>query len=519
MVAADDGPSPTHPHPSSGSRDGEGGADGGSMHGGKQSSESARALPLTHLLGAAAWTEPGAGSRLPLPPTWLITETLQLPDQPRPAAWTHSQGAVQDREQLLAATSNHSQSGMLDRRIPTASPCNPVGLALGLAAGLQVLGSRYFTTCCPAGPAANLQAALQAAYLYDSAELVRAAKDARRGFAPPPRRPKASVSRASSRRARGMGRGAAGALSTVEEAASEEERDDQGEKQEGEDEGDGGGQWRDLWVRWSLAVLTACWGLGWYPGCSSPVSASPAVENQQQQASVQLATSNEGQMQSGEQQEDKCDRPRPTSAPAWRLGPTWCSAALSERLVEQFGALSFGDPLFAAHIAALLMYGVAPALLRSLWSTLGQDFALHLLPRPCACLGQMEQYIGGDDTPLVDPMYAELLVRSVVAGEVDKALAVGSVSAHIASCTIVRFACYGSSASAPADAVRPSRDRRSLALCRSLVQDLTPPVLMQLLTLAHVGGVSKHVSLTALYSACAGDAQLWRKLSAISPPP
>lgn len=144
----------------------------------------------------------------------------------------------------------------------------------------------------------------------------------------------------------------------------------------------------------------------------------------------------------------------------------WCSPGLAEKLGEQFGATSFGDPLFAAHLALLLLPGTRPAVLRLLWNALAQDRSLHLLPRTEACLGTASQYLppygtcgasasattspATSTTPSAAPTALSsssapatsaapgpssdvlgMMLRSLAAGDLDKAWDMGSVSAGV----------------------------------------------------------------------------------------
>lgn len=84
------------------------------------------------------------GSRLPPPPTWLLSETLALPPPPKKPA-----------------------PG------PCPPPAHPVAACLLLACGLEASGSVFMGGAVLGGAGAKLAAAMQLAYLHDAMELTR----------------------------------------------------------------------------------------------------------------------------------------------------------------------------------------------------------------------------------------------------------------------------------------------------------------------------------------------------------
>lgn len=229
----------------------------------------------------------GAGSRLPAPPVWLMSEALLLPAHP-----------------------TQSSRGSQQRSAPTAGPApmHPAAGALALACALEAAGSRYMARCGSGGR--KLACALQAAFLFNAAELVEMQRSAAAG--------------AGSRGSHRNGHGAMGAHG----------------EEEGEEEEAGAGAWWEPLARWALAALSQRYGLHGQPGS------------------------------------------------AWSPQPAgWCSAGLAEKLAEQFGNTSFGDPLLGLLLASLLTPGGTPlATQRALWGALvqvgrgkGLSSQLHLI--------------------------------------------------------------------------------------------------------------------------------------------
>lgn len=71
-----------------------------------------------------------------------------------------------------------------------------------------------------------------------------------------------------------------------------------------------------------------------------------------------------------------------------QLFGSWSSVVLAEQLADHFAANSFGDGLYAVHVALLLQLEVPAKVQRAAWQTLERERALHLLPPPEACLTQ-----------------------------------------------------------------------------------------------------------------------------------
>jgi hypothetical protein len=181
----------------------------------------------------------GDGSRLPPPPTWFMTETLRTLALNAPTSNALRQAGLQPGL-------SRGLGGSAGAR-PGRPWVHPTGAALALALGLEQRGSLYLAYCIPGGAAQKLAAAVQAAYLHDSAELVRLAADhpsARRGLAGA---------------GAGAGTGAGPGLSRGQGLESIAESG--GFSEEEEEEHEVTPQWRERWTRWALAALTCRYGL------------------------------------------------------------------------------------------------------------------------------------------------------------------------------------------------------------------------------------------------------------------
>ncbi len=118
------------------------------------------------------------------------------------------------------------------------------------------------------------------------------------------------------------------------------------------------------------------------------------------------------------------------SAKAW-FGPEEAAD-----LCEAFCATSFGDKLFGKCVALCLARNESGATVRGSWNALRDNLGLHLLPRLSECLLGAEAYDWSPDEPLVF-----LFAESLANGDLDRALATGSVASHVAVESVAR-ACF-----------------------------------------------------------------------------
>ena len=97
-------------------------------------------------------------------------------------------------------------------------------------------------------------------------------------------------------------------------------------------------------------------------------------------------------------------------------------AAAAAAMVNSFAADSFGDALFARHIAMWLRVRVSPKARAAAWIALSEGMALHLLPCASAMVPPAAAYVffppGGEP----DPTMRELYIKSIETGALDKAL-------------------------------------------------------------------------------------------------
>ena len=97
-------------------------------------------------------------------------------------------------------------------------------------------------------------------------------------------------------------------------------------------------------------------------------------------------------------------------------------AAAAAAMVNAFTSDSFGDALFARHVAMWLRVRVPPKARAAAWIALSEGIALHLLPCASAMIPPAAAYVffppGGEP----DPTMRELYVKSIESGALDKAL-------------------------------------------------------------------------------------------------
>ena len=97
-------------------------------------------------------------------------------------------------------------------------------------------------------------------------------------------------------------------------------------------------------------------------------------------------------------------------------------AAAAAAMVNAFTSDSFGDALFARHVAMWLRVRVPPKARAAVWIALSEGVALHLLPCASAMIPPAAAYVffppGGEP----DPTMRELYVKSIESGALDKAL-------------------------------------------------------------------------------------------------
>lgn len=97
-------------------------------------------------------------------------------------------------------------------------------------------------------------------------------------------------------------------------------------------------------------------------------------------------------------------------------------AAAAAAMVNAFASESFGDALFARHVAMWLRVRVSPKARAAAWIALSDGVALHLLPSAKAMVPPAAAYVffppGGEP----DPTMREIYIKSIESGALDKAL-------------------------------------------------------------------------------------------------
>ncbi|WOK97016.1 hypothetical protein Cni_G05724 [Canna indica] len=107
-----------------------------------------------------------------------------------------------------------------------------------------------------------------------------------------------------------------------------------------------------------------------------------------------------------------------------------------EKVIEQFGAVSYGDIIYARQVAVYLHRTVEPTIRLAVWNALTNVFALELLPNIEECIADAEGYL----EPVEDKEeILEAYAKSLVSGDLDKAATRGSLSFRLAVHHLSRF--------------------------------------------------------------------------------
>ncbi|KAF6134767.1 hypothetical protein GIB67_002168 [Kingdonia uniflora] len=99
-----------------------------------------------------------------------------------------------------------------------------------------------------------------------------------------------------------------------------------------------------------------------------------------------------------------------------------------EMLVDQFGAVSYGDVLYGRQVAVYLHHSVEVPVRVATWNILSNAHILELLPSLGKCLGATEGYLDTEDNEEV----LEAYVKSWITGALDRAADRGSMSFTLA---------------------------------------------------------------------------------------
>jgi len=97
-------------------------------------------------------------------------------------------------------------------------------------------------------------------------------------------------------------------------------------------------------------------------------------------------------------------------------------AAAAAALVNTFASDSFGDPLFARHVAIWLRARVSPKARAATWIALCDGIALHLLPCTNAMVPPAAAFVFFPSGGEPDPTMRELYIKTIEDGLLDKAL-------------------------------------------------------------------------------------------------
>jgi hypothetical protein len=410
------------------------------------------------------------GSRLPVPPEWLMSEILALP----------------------ASNSNSSSSS------GGVSALHPVSAALLLALGLEQIPSSCYMTAVVSS--SKLEALLQLLYMFNAGEL----------------------------------------LGPV------------AQQQQQQQQGGLGHAWQQADARWAAAALTQQY-------CSDIVQGQqqqqrrPAVAregeggsedlvsvSQQLQATCpvhQILTSHlqQQQVNSSSSASQTMQQQQQLLLPSWSASSA--GSQLVDRLVRDLAELSMGDPMFASHVALLLLPAAGPKLQRAVWGCLQEQSALHLLPPPERCVLGGAAYLGhyssgGSDRPMFDLQLVGDMAKSLAQGDLKKSLQMGGLAGQLALQCIAGL-CLDQQAwrdapdattpapriGAAADAIGGGSSAKPLNavgmavnVLRGVVRACPLEVLQQLVAVGQQRGVAVSEQGRALVQAAHGDAALMDKV-------
>jgi hypothetical protein len=420
------------------------------------------------------------GSRLPVPPEWLMSEILALP---------------------ASNISSSSSSGV--------SAWHPVSAALLLALGLEKIPSSCYMTAVRSS--AKLEALLQLLYMFNAGEL----------------------------------------LGPVAQQQQQQQ--------------DGlGPAWQQADARWAAAALTQQY-------CADIVQ----VQQQQQQQHPSAATGAARQGDGGSEELVTVSQQLKASCPVHQiltshlqqqqsssssssasqtmqqlLLPSWSTSSagsqLVDRLVRDLAELSMGDPMFASHVALLLLPAAGTKLQRAVWGCLQEQSSLHLLPPPERCTLGAAAYLGsysssssssGSCCPRFDLQLVGDMAKSLAQGDLKKSLQMGGLAGQLAlqgiaglcldqqawrdapDTTSTPLAAPGNGAAAYASgsssdsSVKPvSAAGMAVNVLRGVVRACPLEVLQQLLAVGQQCGVAVSEQGRALVQAAHGDAALMDKV-------
>jgi hypothetical protein len=316
------------------------------------------------------------GSRLPVPPEWLMAEILALPAS------------------NSSSSSSSSSSGV--------SALHPVSGALLLALGLEQIPSSCFMTAVRSS--AKLESLLQLLYMFNAGELLGPAvqqQQQQQGVLGP------AWQQADARWA---------AAALTQQYCSDIVQGQQQQQQHPAAARKGDGASKDL-VSVSQQLQANC-----------PVHQILTSHLQQQQQQTSSSSSRADQTMQQHQQ---------------LLLPSWSASSagsqLVDRLVRDLAELSMGDPMFASHVALLLLPAAGTKLQRAVWGCLQEQSALHLLPPPERCvlggaayLGNNSSSSGSSDCPMFDLQLVGDTAKTLAQGDLTKSLQMGGLAGQLA---------------------------------------------------------------------------------------
>jgi hypothetical protein len=406
------------------------------------------------------------GSRLPVPPEWIMLEILALP----------------------ASGSSSSSS---------VSTLHPVSAALLLALGLEMTPpSCYMTTV---SLPAKLEALLQLLYMFNAGELL----------------------------------GPAGQQQQQQVALAP--------------------AWQQGDARWAAAVLSQHYCSDIVQGQQAPTAAAAGGAGSSSSSGTEHVSMSEILRASCPVQEiltshlQQQQRPSSSTDQAKQqqqqqqqlLLPTWSASSsgsqLVDRLVRDLAELSMGDPIFASHVALLLLPAAGSKLQRAVWGCLAEQSALHLLPPLDRCILGAAAYLGGSSSscPRFDVQLVGDMAKSLAQGDLRKSLQMGGLAGQLAlqgvaalcldqqawsdtartSTAAASVAAGGSSSAAGGGGAKPvSAAGMAVNVLRGVLRACPLELLQQLVGVGVARGVAVADQGRALVQAAHGDAALMDKV-------
>jgi hypothetical protein len=160
--------------------------------------------------------------------------------------------------------------------------------------------------------------------------------------------------------------------------------------------------WQDAAARWAAAVLSEQYSREAVAAAATAAAGASALgaltDSGSSSSGCRVRQLLDQHMAAGAVRQQQQQQPPTQQVQRLDLFPSWATSSkapvLLEKLVLELSEVSFGDPLFGAHVTLLLLPAAGARLQRGVWGALVDHSALHLLPPPWRCIGGAAAYLG-----------------------------------------------------------------------------------------------------------------------------